>query len=267
MRPFVIVVLIALSGCVSMPPPTSRPATVLFSVMLRNQVASEAQPAGLVVGIDDQQVGFAAETQIPGQYTSFLVRFDLPAGAHRMTHVAGVSGTGDAIAQFDVMTDMPFEVKAGTTSYLGHIELKTDSSMVLADAYESDLPKIALAWPRLRAPSIERHAPDGIVAIASAKRPTPVVSRGAAARLDATAAATLPARSRAAFQGFLKSSYPRAFAVAPAGHFGTAVGGQNVIARALQNCRKKQLDTPKAQCQLFALDDTLISTLQAADRK
>jgi hypothetical protein len=263
-------------GCVSVPSSSNARSTVLLSVVLKDAVADELQPAGLVVGIDEQaggaggqQFAFGADTRIPGQYTAFLVRLDLPAGPHRLTHVSGVAGSGALAPRFDVLTDMPFDVKSGATRYLGHVELNPQPSMVLADAYESDLPKFLLAWPALRTPlhtpAIERGAPEGIVPLRVAARAPIAVeskSRGAAAKLDGSVAAALPATARVAFQNFLKSAYPRAFAVGAAGHSGTAVGGKDVIRRALQNCQRKQAESRDSGCQLFALDDTLISSMQ-----
>jgi len=259
-------------GCVSVPSGSNARSTVLLTVVLKTAMGDDLQPAGLVVGIDEQegaggqQFAFAADTRIPAQYTAFLVRLDLPAGPHRLTHLSGVTGSGALAPRFDVMTDLSFDVKSGAARYLGHLELNPQPSMVLADAYESDLPKFVLAWPALRTPAIERGAPEGIVPVRVAAR-APIAaeskSRGAAAKLDASVAATLPTAARSAFQHFLKSGYPRAFAVAAAGHSGTAVGGTDVIRRALQNCRRKQPEPRRSDCELFALDDTLISSMQA----
>jgi len=89
-------------------------------------------------------------------------------------------------------------------------------------------------------------------------------SRAAATpRLDSSAAAGLPSLAQQAFRDFLHSPYPRAFTVSTSGYYtGMAVGGADVIGRALRDCRLAQPPERKARCRLFALDDTLLSSLQ-----
>jgi hypothetical protein len=277
---------IVLSGCIPVQLGTDARSTVLLSVVLRAEASNELQPTGLVVSLNEQPgsggrlFAFAAETRIPGEYTAFVLRLDLPAGQHRLTHVSGVSAAGEAVPPFDVVTDMPFEVKAGTTGYLGRLEITAPRAsaapaahaasgsprMVISDAYEDDLPKFVRTWPALRAHAIGRRAPSRIVTIPAQIRVTDSRSGGGksvgtAARLDSGAASVLPVKARAAFQLFLQSGYPRAFAVADSGHVGTSVGGKDVIRRAVQNCWRAQPVPRKSVCKLFALDDTLISTM------
>jgi hypothetical protein len=266
-----------LSGCLPVQSAAHARSTVLLSVVLRGAAENETQPTGLVVGIDEQPgsagrlFAFTVSTQIPGEYAAFLLRIDLPAGSHRLTHVSGVSGNGEVTRPFDVMTDMPLDLKPGT-QYAGCIELDIASGsplMVLADAYENDLPKLVRTWPALRGQTVAHRAAPGIVPIPARIRLANPRSGGekgfgAAARLDSSVASALPVKARAAFQLFLQSGHPRAFAVAESGHAGTAAGGTDVIRRAMQSCRRVQPGPRKSVCKLFALDDTLISSMQAA---
>jgi hypothetical protein len=149
----------------------------------------------------------------------------------------------------------------------------------VADAYYDDLPGLIQTWPALRRISVARRAPRAVTAIAAqpgadaareielSRRARSLAESAAATRLDASAAAGLPARARAAFHTFLRGSYPRAFAVATSGQTGMAIGGASVIERALRNCRHEQ-SGKKSTCRLFAVDDTLVSSLQrVADKK
>jgi hypothetical protein len=268
-----------LSGCVSSQPIARARSTILLSVTLRAEDSNGRLPTGLVVDINEapgsfgtRQFAFAANTRIPGQYTTFLIRLDLPAGAHRLTRLSGVSGRGETVPAFDLATNLPFEVKSAGTHYLGHIEWSAPH-LALSDSYENDLPEFLQAWPALRGHPIERRAPAKSVAIPAEWNPKVAhdqaqparAASGAAARLDASAAAALPAHTRAAFQVFLKSGYPRAFAISKSGAVGTATGGRDVIRRALQDCRKRaQPESRRSSCTLFAVDDTLISSIEAS---
>jgi hypothetical protein len=289
---FMLLAVVPLAACVSLKPPNRQPhpqSTVLLSVALTRESVRDAQPTGLIVGIDEQpgsaglQFAFAPNVRIPGHYTTFLIRLDLPPGHHRLSRLSGVIEGGALAPGFDVTPQMSFEVRARTTDYLGHIEVRapagTDSvskqtSVVIADAYESDLPNFIHDWPALRGHAIARRAPKGIAEISAPARESAAQQpaqgagtqrsgqSGAPARLDATAAAGLPSQARAAFHSFLKSRYPRAFAVTDAGFTGTAVGGVDVINRALRKCRLADRVPEKSACRLFAVDDTLISSMQ-----
>ena len=249
----------------------------------------DRQPTGLIVTIDNteategKQFAFNPTTRIPGHYTTFLVRLDLPGGHHRLTGLSGVSGNGVPAPEFDVVLNKPFEAQNRQTEYLGHFELSygrsTDpaapqraplmSSLVLADAYADDFPEFVRAWPNLRRFAVARRAPAGIVTVATGFRNPAALDQpahlseqpAAVVRLDASAAAGLPPRAQVAFRAFLKSAYPRAFAVTNSGDTGTAVGGGDVIERAVRNCRARA-SVKKPGCHLFALDDTLISLRQ-----
>jgi hypothetical protein len=277
-----MLVVLALAGCVSNEPGSQPHATVLLSVVMEGQVANDRQPAGIIVGVDEQQASggrqfaFAPNTRIPGHYTTFLARLELPPGKHQLTRLAGVTGNGTPAPEFDVVLDMPFEVKARETGYLGHLEwsygaeASADAHLVLADAYEDDLPGLVHAWPALRGHPIARHAPARIVPVrAELRDPTALADARAhgarsqqVARLDLGAATGLPHDAQPAFRLFLTKTYPRAFAVADSGQVGMAVGGSDVIQHALHNCRLKLTSPPagaasKSTCRLFAVDDTL----------
>jgi len=223
--------------------------------------------------IEGKQFAFNPTTRIPGHYTTFLVRLDLPGGHHRLTGLSGVTGNGVAAPEFDVVLNRPFEAQNRQIDYLGHFELSyaraggpaapLASNLVLADAYADDFPELVHAWPTLRHSGVSRRAPPGIVTVASDLRNSaafqPGAQSAAVVRLDATAAASLPPRAQVAFRAFLKSAYPRAFAVATSGDTGTAVGGGDVIERAVRNCRRALAPAKTPGCRLFALDDTLVS--------
>jgi hypothetical protein len=277
--------IFCLAGCVSSKPPVKPHATVLFSVVLRGEFVGDRQPTGLIVTVDNgdaiegKQFAFNPSTRIPGNYTSFLVRLDLPGGSHRVTGLSGVSGNG-AAPEFDVMLNRPFEARNRETEYLGHFELNyggqgdasvagrppLTSSLVLADAYDDDFPEFVRAWPTLRHHAVARRAPPRIVTVDAEFR-NPVALGQAlhrdgelavVARLDASAAAGLSPRAQAAFRTFLTSGYPRAFAIATSGETGMAVGGGDVIERAMRSCRRIHPTAQKPGCRLFALDDTLL---------
>jgi hypothetical protein len=286
----VVLGVFGLAGCVSSKPKVQPHATVLFSVVLRGQFVGDRQPTGLIVTVDNgdaiegKQFAFNPSTRIPGHYTSFLVRLDLPGGRHRLTGLSGVTGNGVSAAEFDVVLDRPFEARNQETDYLGHFELSygaqsdpatpqrapITSSLVLADAYEDDFPEFVRAWPTLRRYAVARRAPPRIVTVETEFRNRAALGQPAhqdgepavVARLDASAAAGLPPRAQAAFRAFLKSAYPRAFAIATSGDTGTAVGGRDVIERAVRSCRRTHPSAQKPGCRLFALDDTLISLKQ-----
>jgi hypothetical protein len=277
----------ALAGCVSTKPKIQPHATVLFSVVLRGELLGDRQPTGLIVTVDNgdasegKQFAFNPNTRIPGHYASFLVRLDLPGGRHRLSGLSGVSGNGVSVPEFDVVLNRPFEARNRETDYLGHFELSygtlsnpavqqrapITSGLVLCDAYADDFPEFVHAWPTLRHYTVARRAPPGIVTVETDFRSRAALDQPAhqaeqhavVVRLDASAAARLPPRAQAAFRAFLKSAYPRAFAVATSGDTGTAVGGGGVIERAVLNCRRALASAQKPGCRLFALDDTLIS--------
>jgi hypothetical protein len=187
--------------------------------------------------------------------------------------------------------------KKGTV-YLGHIELSNPSvaagstpgasRLVIADAYEDELPNFVHAWPALRGRAIGRgalagvtqipvqtlgqvgqqqpaHAPNQATDGATAARADTSSGAVAMTRLDSSAVAGLPPSAQRAFRHFLVSSYPRAFAVTASGYYtGMAVGGADVIGRALRDCKRAQPAERKMSCRLFALDDTLLSSLRGA---
>jgi hypothetical protein len=279
-----------LAGCVSSKPAVPPHATVLLSVVLRGELIGDRQPTGLIVTIDNgdaidgKQFAFNPTTRIPGHYTSFLVRLDLQGGHHRLTGLSGVSGNGVPAPEFDVVLNRPLEAQNRQTEYLGHFELSygrasdpaapqhapLKSSLVLADAYADDFPEFVHSWPNLRRSAVAHRAPPGIVTVetdfrnpAALDQPAHQAGQFAAAvRLDGSAAVGLPPRAQVAFRAFLKSAYPRAFAVASSGDTGTAVGGGDVIERAVRDCRRARASAKKPGCRLFALDDTLISLKQ-----
>jgi hypothetical protein len=277
----VLAAVLPLAGCVSSAPRTQPHSIVLLSVVMKARAATDQQPTGIMIGVDEQQgaagqqFAFPSNTRIPGQYTIFLVRLDLAPGKHRLTRLAAVTGAGVGAPELDISVDLPFELKARTTNYLGHLEWNYGGSrtsandLVLADAYENDLPELVHAWPALRRRSVVRRAPPRITPIRAASRDpgSAQVARVAShehgeqqavAPLDASVAANLPRQAQVAFGVFLTKAYPRAFAVATSGEVGMAAGGSGVIQRALDNCRAKSTPTSMPACRLFAVDDTVL---------
>jgi hypothetical protein len=285
-----------LVGCVSLQGTThSHTASILFSVKLCGDSPPGWQPTGLIVSIESKQgrgggqFAFTANSQLPGYYTTFLARLDLPPGRYRLSRLSATTANGATTSQFDVSLGMLFDVRSRSPEYIGHIEL-TDAHTagasavattraVIADAYDSELPSFLHAWPSLRGREIERRALATITAIPvrlaeRAERapipspesrfpvePAPAAS--SAARLELRDAQGLPPQALRAFESFLHSGYPRAFTLAASGDTGMAVGGQDVIGRAMSDCKRAQPGARKASCRLFALDDTLVSSIQA----
>jgi hypothetical protein len=277
-----VLLAVALVGCVGSKPAPQPHATILLSVVMEGRMPTERQPTGILLGVDEQQASggrqfaFAPNTRIPGHYTTFLARLELPPGKHRLTQLAGVAANGTPVPEFAVVLDLPFEVRARETGYLGHLQFSygSDASnqprLVLADTYEDDVPGLVHAWPALRGHSIARRAPAQIVAVrAELRDPTALPDSRAhgagssqVARLDLSAATGLPHEAQPAFRVFLTKAYPRAFAVTESGQVGMAVGGNDVIQHALRNCKLKlsassPRASPKSTCRLFAVDDTL----------
>ena len=302
-----------LAGCVPLQqqrqPRSAVPAnsTVLFSVTLNGASTRDREPTGLIVNVEAQhgstnkQFAFTPNSRIPGHHTTFLVRLDLPAGRCSLTRISAIAADGMPIPQFDVAPNMVIDMRKKETDYIGHIELSNSapaagstpgvSRLVVADAYEDELPSFVHAWPALRGHGISRRALAGVTQIpvqtlsqAGQQQPAHVPNQAtdshsaarsdtssavvSMARLDSSAAAGLPPDAQRAFRYFLVSSYPRAFAVTAAGSYtGMAVGGSDVIGRALRKCQRAQPTERKVNCRLFALDDTLLSSLRGAAAK
>jgi hypothetical protein len=273
------------AGCVALKPAAPVQATVLLSVTFNGEYAHESEPIGLIVNVDEQpgavgwQFAFAPSTAIAGHDARFLVKLDLPPGRHRLTRLSGITPGGLAAPELDVDPDMAFQASPNATDYLGHIELSPAvagnraapeaTRVVIANAYDEELPGFVKTWPTLRSRAIGRRAPQATTAVVS--RPHLQESTAGngkevpAVRLDAAAASALPLKARAAFEIFLQSRYPRAFAIASSGQTGAATGGRNVIARSLEHCnRAASFAGRRSSCRLFALDDTLISSLQVS---
>jgi hypothetical protein len=284
-----IVALALLSGCVTLTPTPTRThpnSAVLFSVTLNGEFPPYGEPAGIIVSIEAKQgsaagqFAFTPYSRVPGHYATFLVRLELPAGRYGLSRLSAVAADGSALSQFDVAPRMAFDVAAGTTYYVGHIELQSSGGvsdaagavpqMIIADAYEKELPYFARAWPSLSARTIRRNSLPGPTAIPVVllEQPARLASAAVAERapkLDAHAAVGLPPAARTAFQLFLRSDYPRAFAIAASGSStGMAAGGKDVIGRALSKCRRAQSTEHPKSCRLFALDDTLLAATGGA---
>jgi hypothetical protein len=297
LRGSAIVSVTLLAGCVSLQKaPHPHFSSVLFSVKLSGEAPPDQQPTGIIVSVESKQglgggqFAFAANSRVPGYYTTFLARLDLPTGRYRLARLSATTANGAVTTQFDVSLGMLFDVRSGTSEYIGHIEL-TDSyvpgvnaattpTAVIADAFESELPNFLHAWPSLHARGIERRAPTHTLAIPARLAghsgpepdarpqiapPAPALVGRSAARLELRDAQGLPPQALRAFAQFLESSYPRAFTVAASGDTGMAVGGEDVIGRALRNCKRVQPNQHKASCQLFALDDTLLSSIHPGE--
>jgi hypothetical protein len=272
-----------LVGCVPLQQPprhaahstVSTNSTVLFSVTLTSASAPDREPTGLVVDVESQsgairkQFAFTPNSRIPGHHTTFLVRLDLPAGAYGIPQFSGIAADGKPIPQFDVAPQMTFNIRPKATSYIGHVELSnTDGTaagaarLVVADAYEDELPNFVHSWPALRGRAIGHGTVPGVrqIPVALATQSNPKSAVAAPEKLNASAAAGLPPTAQRAFRNFLHGSYPRAFALTASGQYtGVAIGGADVIGRALQDCKRAQPAEHRHLCRLFALDDTLLA--------
>jgi hypothetical protein len=252
-------------------------STVLLTIYVSDAAATGLPVDGLIVNItgDSQNPGgqfaFPADSASVSGRALFLVRAELLPGYYRLSRLSGVMrGSGDDL-RFDVEVDMAFQVRAGVVDYLGSIELSRPAAespgytgIALTDRYKEDRPRIIRAWPALRSRTLQRRKPSAIQLVANAAPPEPPQKPAQGqymppVQLDDAAAQMLPAKARSAFKVFLKTKPPRAFAFAGSGGFGSASGGENVVGRALQNCRRASLT--KQDCKLFVLDDTLVSAI------
>src|SRR5882757_7434553 len=169
LRWLAILPIALLVGCVPLNPQARRHAvvpsdsTVLFTVTLSGTSAPDRQPTGLIVNVEAQhgstikQFAFIPNSSIPGHHTSFLVRLDLPAGRYSLTRFSATTADGAVIPQLDIAPRMAFDMRPKATDYLGHVELRNPdiedgsapdaSRLVIADAYEEELPNFVHAWP------------------------------------------------------------------------------------------------------------------------
>jgi hypothetical protein len=158
------------------------------------------------------------------------------------------------------------------------------------DATEEDIVSFRTQWNDLRERRIETRlsesfavpAPSGSASAGvQARFPQMGVPSGefvTAQPLDASAADALPAPLRSAFTRFAASKHPRAFAyerggasgaasgtasgAAAGAAYGVASGGDQVIARALQQCEQRRgpaAATGRPACILYAVDDSVMA--------
>jgi hypothetical protein len=151
------------------------------------------------------------------------------------------------------------------------------------DATEEDIVSFRTQWNDLRERRIETRlsesfavpAPKGSASAGvQARFPQMGVPSGefvTAKPLDVSAADALPAPLRSAFTRFAASKHPRAFAYDPRGAasataaaavYGAASGGDQVIARAMQQCEQRRghgAATGRPACILYAVDDTVMA--------
>ena len=268
-----------LTGCVNLKRDTQPQSGVLLSITLSGESAPDHEPAGLIVDIDVESkrgttgraFAFAPNSSIPGRYTTFLARLDLPMGRYRITRLSATTAFDMPIPQFNATPDMAFDVRTKAIDYIGHLEVSTTRvaggsaptarRVVVADAYEEELPNFVHAWPDLRKRPVGRRVLPAISAQAPVQDPQPrAPAAEIATPLNTGSAAGLAPKAQLAFERFLQSGYPRAFAVAASGISGMAVGGFDVIHRALADCMRAQRNPRPGSCRLFALDDTLVSS-------
>jgi dienelactone hydrolase len=57
------------------------------------------------------------------------------------------------------------------------------------------------------------------------------------------------------YERFLTLAYPRAFAIAPSGAWGSSVGQEDDLANAINNCNK---NAPQKNCKLYAVNDDVV---------
>ena len=195
-RAWLVAVCIAClsTGCTTPKPTADRgsaalsASTILFTVRFNDAHRPDRPLTGIFVNVDDErslgimQFAFRPDARIPGRYTDFPVRMDLQPGRYRVQSLSGVAG-GVIAAEFDVAVDLPLEVGAGVTTYLGRIDIGYTGSpstsaeragvstsptadarvaegtlrIEMADRYDEDLPNLIRAWPSLRTRTIERR--------------------------------------------------------------------------------------------------------------
>ncbi|HEY6927417.1 MAG TPA: hypothetical protein VI653_28335, partial [Steroidobacteraceae bacterium] len=121
--------------------------------------------------------------------------------------------------------------------------------------------------PALRGRAIGHETVPGVrqIPVAVATQSSPSSAVVTPEKLDASAVAGLPPTAQHAFRNFVHAGYPRAFALTVTGQYtGMAIGGADVIGRALQDCKRAQPAEQRHPCRLFALDDTLLGSLGGA---
>jgi hypothetical protein len=279
--------------------------SALWVVRFANEVRPEYLPTTVAVGIEDAdgrqggQFAFRAYRAVPGSFSEFLVRLDLPPGRYQLTRLFGVSGEGKSAPQFDFPAQFDFSVAPGRTAYLGRLEVTnrkrqrddqpaTGSPLGSAmseragftsgtphitanDASAEDLVSFRSHWQDLRERSIETRLPR-VVAVPApqgstspgvqALAPAPGAPSGefvAGQALSVSSVEGLPAALWPAFAKFAVAKQPRAFAVGSNGAYGVATGGPDAIARALKQCEQRLAAAPGGRCTLYAVDDTVVT--------
>jgi hypothetical protein len=260
--------LTLLTGCVSLKSDGLSRSTILLGVHVENDRAASAVINGLIASFEGEsrnpggQFAFPADAASTVSRAEFLLRVELSPGHYRLSRLSGVTRGGVDELRFDTEVDMQFEARSGATQYLGRIVLNgTDVKSV--DAFKEDRVRLVRSWPSLRGRSIQHRQQPAIARVIPPPPPAPVIAGKGEyvppAKLERDAEKLLPAGARPAFRKFLQARPPRAFAIAGSGNFGVASGGSNVVQRALQSCRGAA--AAKRSCQLFALDDTLINSI------
>jgi len=261
------------AGCVSLRSEGLSKSTILLGVHVENPPAAGTVINGLIVSFEGEsrnpggQFAFPADATSTPQRAEFLIRVELSPGHYRLSRLSGVTRGGVDELRFDTEVDMQFQARSGATQYLGRIILN-GKEVRSVNAFKEDRARLVRSWPALRNRSVQHRELPAIALVTPPPPPKPE-ARGKGEyvppmKLESDAEKLLPAAVRPAFRRFLKLKPPRAFVISSTGVFGSASGGLNVVQRALSDCER--VPRAKGQCLLFALDDTLIASIDWTGR-
>lgn len=122
-----------LAACTSLPLPPAAPVaaigTALLAIDVVNRHRSEVAPVMLELVVEDERgrqwrVTRAAETPATDAGRDFLFALELPPGRHRVRALAGRLRAGDDEGVLQHAVDIPFDVEAGRSRYLGRLSLE-----------------------------------------------------------------------------------------------------------------------------------------------
>jgi hypothetical protein len=122
-----------LAACTSLPLPPAAPVaaigTALLAIDVVNRHRSEVAPVMLELVVEDERgrqwrITRAAETPATDAGRDFLFALELPPGRHRVRALAGRLRAGDDDGVLQHAVDIPFDVEAGRSRYLGRLSLE-----------------------------------------------------------------------------------------------------------------------------------------------
>lgn len=267
----VVVVALLQSGCTSMALPSpakaaASPNGALLSIRLNTRfeppqsLALQLAPANAAA--DPRPIFITGRLQraVPGQ-ADYLMALALPAGHYKALFIRdGTALPNDPAAQLAALRGA-IDVPNTGVIYLGRLVLRFNGAtrstqdVSIEDAYDDDTVFFKTTLSELRDVNIQRAVLSEHT-IGSATN----VGKGGGMQvttLDRNTARQLPDNARAGFMRFLNLNMPRAFATDWNGNFGYATG-PHAVRDALRYCVKQSRG---ASCRLFAVDQTLITSL------